>query len=181
MSTSLLYAIGSVTKTFTGTLFLQAYDEGLVNLDDPISKYFVGIPNGDNITVRQVGNMRSGLYDFIDAKVFNDALDENTFRVWSPCEPMSIGITNSPYFPPDTDFRYSSTNSIILGACIERLFNNDFATILQERMLQPLGLHNYHLHRRIQRMNLLPDTSMKMVIMYLQLVGIYLLIGLQAK
>lgn len=53
--------IGSITKTFTTELILLLADEGLLNLNDPISKYVTGIPNGDQITLRQLGNMTSGL------------------------------------------------------------------------------------------------------------------------
>ncbi len=45
------FRIGSNTKMFTGIVLLQLYQEKLINLDDPVSKYLVGIPNGDNITI----------------------------------------------------------------------------------------------------------------------------------
>jgi D-alanyl-D-alanine carboxypeptidase len=55
--------IGSITKTFTGTVVLQLVDEGWLGLDDPISRHLTGVPNGDNITIRQLLNMTSGLYN----------------------------------------------------------------------------------------------------------------------
>src|SRR5262245_61115086 len=66
--------VGSITKTFTGTLVLQLVDEGLVVLDDPISRYLTRVPNGENITVRQLLNMTSGLYNYSDDLVFNTTL-----------------------------------------------------------------------------------------------------------
>jgi D-alanyl-D-alanine carboxypeptidase len=53
--------IGSVTKTFTGTLLLQAEAQGLLSLDDTIDQYYEDIPNGDMITLRQMANMTSGI------------------------------------------------------------------------------------------------------------------------
>src|SRR3954471_19485938 len=47
------HRIGSVTKTCTTSLLLQAADEGLLSLDDTIDRYVKGIPNGDEITLRQ--------------------------------------------------------------------------------------------------------------------------------
>ena len=41
--------IGSVTKTFTGTVVLQLVDKGRIGLDDPISKYVPGVPNGNAV------------------------------------------------------------------------------------------------------------------------------------
>src|SRR3954447_1296714 len=54
--------IGSITKSFTGTVVLQLVDEGWLGLDDPISRHLAGVPNGENITIRQLLNMTSGLY-----------------------------------------------------------------------------------------------------------------------
>lgn len=46
--------IGSVTKTFTGTLVLQLAQDGKLALDNPIERYVPGMPNGANITLRGV-------------------------------------------------------------------------------------------------------------------------------
>src|SRR5689334_22249312 len=53
--------VGSNTKTMTGTVILQLVQEGKIRLDDPVSKYHLGVPNGDNITIAQLLDMRSGL------------------------------------------------------------------------------------------------------------------------
>jgi CubicO group peptidase (beta-lactamase class C family) len=55
--------IGSVTKTFNDTVVLQLVEEGWLELDDPISRHLAGVPNGDNITIRHLLNMTSGLYN----------------------------------------------------------------------------------------------------------------------
>src|SRR5437763_799960 len=46
--------IGSNTKTMTGTVILQLAQEGKLSLADPVSKYHLGVPNGDNITIAQL-------------------------------------------------------------------------------------------------------------------------------
>ncbi len=57
------FRIGSNTKTFVVTVLLQLQDEHLLKMDDPISKFNIGVavPNGKNITIRQLAEMRSGL------------------------------------------------------------------------------------------------------------------------
>jgi len=47
------YLLASVTKTFTSTLLMQCVEKGVLNLDDPISKYTVAVP-GPGITVRHI-------------------------------------------------------------------------------------------------------------------------------
>src|SRR6478752_7973317 len=54
MATDLYMRIGSVTKTFVTTAILQLVDQGKVGLDDPISRYVPGVPNGDAVTLRQL-------------------------------------------------------------------------------------------------------------------------------
>ena len=55
------FKIASQTKAFTGNLILQLVGEGRVSLDDHISKWVAGVPNGDQITIRELLNMTSGL------------------------------------------------------------------------------------------------------------------------
>ena len=45
-------------------VILQLVDEGKLKLDDTIDKYFPHVPNGKNITVRMLGDMSSGLYNY---------------------------------------------------------------------------------------------------------------------
>ena len=64
MTSDLHHRIGSVTKTFTISLFLQAEAEGLLSLDDTIDQYVDDVPNGDKITLRQMANMTSGIASY---------------------------------------------------------------------------------------------------------------------
>src|SRR4051812_40061263 len=92
--------IGSITKTFTGTVVLQLVDEGWLGLDDPISRHLPGVPNGDNITIRQLLNMTSGLYNYSEALAFNQSLDTDRERVGTREELFGIGLGRPPYFLP---------------------------------------------------------------------------------
>src|SRR6185295_12332316 len=66
MTTDLYMRIGSTTKTFTVTAILMLVDQGKIGLDDPVDRYVKGVPSGDQITLRQLAAMRSGLYDYSD-------------------------------------------------------------------------------------------------------------------
>src|SRR4028119_1215620 len=63
MQADMHHRIGSVTKTFTATLLLRAAADGRLSLDDTIGQYVEGIPNGDEITLRQMADMSSGIAD----------------------------------------------------------------------------------------------------------------------
>ena len=55
--------IGSITKTLTATVILQLVDQGKLRLDDPVGRYRPEVPNGNHITIRELLNMSSGLFN----------------------------------------------------------------------------------------------------------------------
>lgn len=132
--------IGSNTKTWTGTVILQLVDEGAIALDDPVSDYRPDVPNGENITIEQLLNMRSGLYNYTTTLELNTALDEDTQRVWQPEELVAMGLAEPPYFAPGEGYTYSNTNTVLLGLIAEQLDGKPLAEIYQERLFEPLGL-----------------------------------------
>jgi D-alanyl-D-alanine carboxypeptidase len=115
------FRIGSNTKTFTGTVILQLVDEGKLGLDDPVSKYQPEVPNGENITIRQLLDMTSGLFNYAEDEDFNQTLDTEPQKVWEPRELIEIGFQHPPDFSPGEGFHYSNTNTVLLGMIIEQL------------------------------------------------------------
>ena len=61
MSTDVHLRIGSVTKTFTVSLLLQPAVDGLLSLGDTMDGYIDGVHNRDEITLRQMADMTSGI------------------------------------------------------------------------------------------------------------------------
>jgi D-alanyl-D-alanine carboxypeptidase len=55
------FRIASNTKTMTAAVIMLLTQEGKLSLNNPISKYVPSVPNGDNITIAQLLEMRSGL------------------------------------------------------------------------------------------------------------------------
>lgn len=136
------YRIGSVTKTFTISVLLQLVDEGKVSLDEKISKYFPDIPNAENITVKMLANMRSGLYNYSESKEFEDTLTNRPSKVWTDDELVQLALKYPPYFPPDSNFHYSNTNTILIGKIIEKVTGSKWQDEVKKRIFEPLGLKN---------------------------------------
>ncbi len=132
--------IGSVTKTMTGTLVLQLVDDGLIDLDEPIGRWFPDMPDGAAITVRMLGDMSSGIDSYsMDATLSEEYLTAPT-KVWAPEELAAAGIALPRKFPPGEGFLYSNTNFVMLGLIIEDVTGKPFGEVLDERILQPLGM-----------------------------------------
>src|SRR5215217_911493 len=134
------HRIGSVTKTFTVTLLLQAADEGLLSLDDTIDRYVEGVPNGDKITLRQMADMTSGVANYSETEQFDDELTSDPYQVWKPEQLARIGIEDSPLFNPATEWHYSNTNTILLGLVLEQVAGETIGQLYRERIIEPLGL-----------------------------------------
>ncbi|MBN9113036.1 MAG: beta-lactamase family protein [Pseudonocardia sp.] len=132
--------IGSITKTMTSTVILQLVQEGRLSLDDPISKYRQGVPNGDTITIADLAEMRSGLYSYTFDPAFNATLDNDPEKAWTPDELLRIAFSHPVNAPPDTTFEYSNTNIALLGVVIEQLTGQPLERAFDERIVKPLGL-----------------------------------------
>jgi D-alanyl-D-alanine carboxypeptidase len=132
--------IGSVTKTWTGTVVLQLVDEGLLRLDDPVAEYRPDVPNGQNITIEQMLSMRSGLGNYTTSPELNRTQDTAPSTVYTPEELIATGLAMPPKFPPGEGFYYSNTNTALLGRIVEQLTGNPLETEIQRRILERLGM-----------------------------------------
>jgi CubicO group peptidase (beta-lactamase class C family) len=86
MRTSHRFRVGNVTTSFVATVVLQLVAEGKLALDDTVESRLPGaIPTGATITLRQLLNMRSGLFDYLndgDTTVTSRLLTDPSHR-WS--------------------------------------------------------------------------------------------------
>jgi peptidoglycan/LPS O-acetylase OafA/YrhL/CubicO group peptidase (beta-lactamase class C family) len=148
MQIDTLVRIGSLSKMFTAVVVLQLVEEGAISLDMPVSTWFSPtlIPNGTNITVRQLLQHTSGLYDYLeDRKLVSEAY-QNPARVWTPEELVRYATQFPASFKPGTPgaWDYSSTNYVILGMMIERVTDHSLEQELRQRIIEPLALtHTY--------------------------------------
>lgn len=132
--------VGSNTKTMTSTVILQLVQEGKLALDDPIGKFRPDVPNGETITIQQLAEMRSGLYSYTFDPGFNETLEKDPQKAWTPDELLKIAFTHPINFAPGEKFEYSNTNTVLLGVVIEQLTGMSASEAFEKRIFQPLGL-----------------------------------------
>ncbi|MFD6498026.1 serine hydrolase domain-containing protein [Streptomyces sp. NPDC060188] len=142
MRTDFYSRIGSETKTFTVTALLKLVDAHRIGLDDPISKYVPGVPNGRHITLRQLAEMRSGLFPYTaDADFIHTLLSDPT-RSFTPRQLLPYGFKHKNTFEPGTQFQYSNTNLILLGLVIEKVARTSAVDFIDKQVLHPAHLHH---------------------------------------
>jgi len=103
------FRIASNTKTMTAALIVLLAQEGKLSLNDLVSKYVPGVPNGEKITITDLLKMRSGLYNYTDAPEVSANLDRDPTKAWTPDEVLAIAFKHPPYFPPGRAFHYDNT------------------------------------------------------------------------
>jgi len=139
------FRIASNTKTMTSAVIMQLAQENKIGFDDVISKYIPGVPNGDKITVAQLLEMRSGLYNYTDDPIVATTIDTDPAKVWTPSEVLAIAFAHPPNFPPGTEYEYNNTNYALLGLVAEKLDGKPLAQIMHDRLFGLLGLQHTEL------------------------------------
>jgi D-alanyl-D-alanine carboxypeptidase len=143
MRTSDRFRVGSITTSFVATVVLQLVAEGKLTLEDTVESRLPGaLPNSGAITIRQLLNMRSGLFDYLsdgDTTVAGRLLTDPTHR-WSPLELIAITNRHPPRFAPDAGWSYCDTCYVLLGLIIERATGHLVADELRQRVFVPAGL-----------------------------------------
>jgi D-alanyl-D-alanine carboxypeptidase len=138
------YRIGGLTKTFTATVVLQLVGEGSVALDDTLEEWVPGaISNGEEITLTQLLNHTSGIYDYAsDPEVLAPYQAGDFTLIFDPDEGIRVADEHGPLFDPGTDLAYSNTNYLLLAKIVEAATGNSCASELQGRIFEPLELNH---------------------------------------
>ncbi|MER7701310.1 serine hydrolase domain-containing protein [Kitasatospora sp. NPDC097605] len=143
------FRIGSVTKTFVSTVTLQLVAEGRLGLDDRVETLLPGaVPNGADITLRQLLDHTSGVFNYTEDESFDierpgvveQWLESGRWTRWTPQQLVALSNAHPPYFAPGQDFHYSNTNYVLVGQIIERVTGRSWQQEVERRVIRPLGL-----------------------------------------
>ncbi len=142
---SMLFGVGSNTKAFVSATLLRLAEEGMLSLDDSLSRWLPAYPNiTGSVTIRQLMNMTSGLFDYLnDSNAQGDSVESNPTRLWTP-EELIRTFVGPPRTTPGGAYRYCNTNYILLGMVIKSVTGKSVSSEIRERILTPLALdHTY--------------------------------------
>jgi D-alanyl-D-alanine carboxypeptidase len=140
MRRDLYMRIGSETKTFTVTALLQLAEQNKVSLDDPISKYVPGVMQGDQITLRQLANMTSGLENYTLTDTFDATLQTDPHKEWTPQELLDLVAGQPLLFQPGQGFSYSNTNTALIGLVVQQVSGESIGDYIKHHITGPLGM-----------------------------------------
>ena len=138
------FRAGSITKIFVATVVLELVGEGRLSLSDTVAKRLPGlVPNGARITLRELLQHTSGLYDYTDdPRLFAPYLSGNLAYAWRPRQLVKLAVSHKPVWPPGRVWSYSNTNYVLLGLIVQAVTKDTLGGELERRILRPLGLHD---------------------------------------
>jgi D-alanyl-D-alanine carboxypeptidase len=137
----MLFNIASITKIYTAALILKLAEEDQLTLEDPLHQWLPGFENIDStVTIRQLLNHTSGIFDYLAHPDFIPAVVADLTRFWTPEEMLSYA--KEPYFSHGSGWEYSNTNYILLGMIIKKVTHSKVSTELRKRFFGPLNLNN---------------------------------------
>lgn len=139
--------VGSTVKTFTGVTILLLQEEGLLDIDDPITDYLSeseiqGLENAAQSSIRQLLQHSSGIYNYIQNLQFQTASLNELIKTWQPEELLGFARNKKAYFSTGKDVLYSNTNYILLGMIIEKVSGKPFFEVFKEKIFKPLSLQS---------------------------------------
>ena len=146
------YRIGSNTKPFTATVILQLADEGRLSLDDAVAQHLPGVLTGNGhdgraITIRDLLQHTSGIFDYNDDDVWNpftsvETFEERRFDHYEPEDLVAVAMRHPPNFAPGTQYDYSNSNYVIAGMIITAVTGGPWRDAVGDRIIGPLGLEH---------------------------------------
>ena len=140
-----VFDAGSTHKNYTAAAVLLLADEGILSLDDPINQWLPDFPNVDGeITIRQLLNNTSGIFDMVRHPDYWNAIMSDTYHEWEREEILNNFLLE-PYFPKGKGWHYSTPGYILLRMIIEEATGEDLATIYHTYLWDQLNLENTYL------------------------------------
>lgn len=138
VTSDMSFRAAEVTGAMTCDVLYELAADGTLSMSDPITTWVSNLPGYDDITLRELCDGTSGLASY--TATLEGAVLGNPERVWNPRELMAYGIARPRLNAPGAAYGTSATNYLIAGLAVERATNEPLATVLAERVTQPLGL-----------------------------------------
>lgn len=135
------FRIGSINKSFTATLITQMVEEGKLSYDDKLSKFNLGFSAeiGDKVQLKHILTHTAGFADIFIPQYLNNIRDYKDIDDIMPL------LMNEPLiYEPGKDEQYSNYGYIVLGAILEKISGKKFGDLLQENILDKIGLKDTH-------------------------------------
>lgn len=133
------FNLGSMNKMFTAVAIAQLVERGKLSFDDPLSKFLPEFPDTESakkIRIKHLLTHTSGLGSF-----FNEKFRESSRARFRTVEDwMELVKDETLQFEPGTQWSYSNTGMLVLGAVIEKVTGQSYDDYVRENISKPAGM-----------------------------------------
>ncbi|MFD8980632.1 serine hydrolase domain-containing protein [Streptomyces sp. NPDC059564] len=145
------FRVGGITNTFVATVLLQMEAEKKLSLDDTVERHLPGLVTGNGndgraITVRQLLNHTSGLFDYLADERYaatyltGDGYLRHRYDTLTPETRVKVALSHEPPFQPGARHWYSNTNDVLAALIVEQAGGRTYEDEVRRRIIGPLGL-----------------------------------------
>ncbi len=147
MKTCHVTKVGSITKLFMGVLTFQLVEEGMINLENPIQDHLPDevvekVANAEEVTIRQLLNHTSGIYDFVEDQEYYLEVLDHPDKNRKAKELIEYVYNEDAAFDNGEDVGYSNTNYLLLSMVIENATGQEHGKLIEQKIIDQLGLEN---------------------------------------
>ncbi len=140
-----LFEIGSITKTFTAILLMDAALEGKAALDDPIQKHLpagarIAGFEGRPIRLRHLAT-HTGALPRMPGNIRYDDI-QNPYAAYDADDLYAFLNQFEPAHEPGERFLYSNLGAGMLGHILTLIHGSDFDDLIRQRIAKPLGMRD---------------------------------------
>ena len=133
---------GAIAFAYVATLLMEYVDEHKVSLNETINRWVPTLPEANKVTLKMLANQTSGYPDFETDPAWTAAFNANPFQIFTYQERLNYAFRRPVQFKPGTNWSYSHTNFMILGRILSIIGKEPLATLLQQKVIGPMGLTN---------------------------------------
>ena len=139
-----IFQLASVSKQFTATAVMLVIRQGLLSLDDKLTKFFPELTAYEGVTVRHLLSHTGGVPDYFDDEDWFIDLWKKENRVPGNDEIVNFLCETKlkAYFAPGEKLEYSNTGYNLLALLVERLSGVPYEEFLQKNIFEPAGMQN---------------------------------------
>ncbi|WP_372343068.1 serine hydrolase domain-containing protein [Streptomyces sp. KL116D] len=145
------FRVANLTDTFVATVILQMVAERKLGLDDSVERHLPGLVSGNGndgsrITVRQLLNHTSGLFDYLadtdfaETYLMGDGYLQHRYDTLTPEGRVRVALAHEPLFEPGARHGFSHTNDVPAALLVEKIGGRPYADEVRRRIIEPLGL-----------------------------------------
>lgn len=126
-----VFTVGSITKQFTATAIMKLVEAGKIHVDDPITRYFEGVPDDKkSITIHHLLTHSAGFPGAIGDDF--EPIDREAY--------IKRALETPLRFPPGRSYAYSNVGYSLLGAILEKVTGKSYEQVLHEMLFRPAGM-----------------------------------------